>query len=294
LNEGRGFFAGFARWIDGLPGGLIFGVALGTVALVGMFDELTGSEIDVTLLYVVPVWLGSWFLGAAGGLVLAVAAAFAAWSADVATRYYVPAPGVQVAGAVLRLVLLCAAALVARMLRYRGERESALARHDALTGLLNRRGFLEVARREIARSGRTGRPLTVALLDVDGFDAVNASRGQEAGDQLLKGIGTALRTALRAVDVSARFDGDEFAVLLPDADGESAQPVLSRMREVMAQAAIESGAGLTVSLGAVTFDRPPSSLDDLVRQPRRMLEEAKANGGDAMRHYDAGPRTPEG
>jgi diguanylate cyclase (GGDEF)-like protein len=290
LREGSGFFAGFARWIDALPPGVLFALALGTTAVVGIADELTGPDLNLTLAYLLPVWFAAWFLGAAGGVAIAIAGTIAWWSAEAATRtYYAPRPAIQVLNVAAQLVLFAAAAVLLSALRKGGARASVLARTDSLTGLLNRRGFLEVARREIARSARSGRPLTVALVDVDGFDEVNDLRGQDAGDHLLGGLATALRSAMRAVDASARLGGDEFAMLLPDADVESIESVLDRLRLVLMQAAAEKGAPVTVSLGAATFSRPPSSLDEMLRAAGRMLHDAKASGRSAVRHDRIGP-----
>jgi len=290
LSEGTGFRAGFARWIDALPAGVVFALALGTTALIGIADELTGPDLDLTVAYLLPIWFAAWFLGAAGGLAIATAGAISAGAAALATRAYaVPHPAVQVLNGASRLVLFAAVAVLLAAVRTGGRRASALARTDALTGLLNRRGFLEAARREIARSARSGRPLTVALVDVDRFDEVNDLRGQDAGDHLLGGMGTALRSALRAVDASARLGGDEFAILLPDADIASVEAVLDRLRLVLMQAAAENGAPVTVSLGAATFQRPPSSLDEMLRAAGRMLHDAKASGRSAVRHDRVGP-----
>ena len=290
MSAGSEFRRGFARWIDALPAGVVFALALGTTAVVGMTDELTGPDVNLTLAYLLPIWFAAWFLGAAGGLAIATAGTIAWWAADVATRSYgAPRPTVQVLNIVAQLVLFAAAAVVLAALRKGGARASVLARTDSLTGLLNRRGFLEVARREMARSARSGRPLTVALADVDGFAEVNRFRGHDAGDHLLGGMGSALRSALRAVDASARLGGDEFAMLLPDADVESIESVLDRLRLVLMQAAAEKGAPVTVSLGAATFQRPPSSLDEMLRAAGRMLHDAKASGRSAVRHDRIGP-----
>jgi diguanylate cyclase (GGDEF)-like protein len=286
VNEGPGFFRGFARWTDALPAGVVFALALGTVAVAGIADELTGAEVDVTVLYLLPIAFAAWFLGAAGGLAIALASAIAGWGADRAARsYYAPRPPIQVLNLATQLALFAVVALLVASLRKRGNREAALARTDSLTGLLNRRGFLEVARREIARSARSGRPLTVVLVDVDRFKEVNDVRGQDAGDHLLGGMGTALRSAMRAVDASARLGGDEFAVLLPDADIASIASVLDRLRLVLMQAAAEKAAPVTVSLGAATFSRPPASLDEMLRAAGRMLQDAKTNGGTGVRHH---------
>jgi diguanylate cyclase (GGDEF)-like protein len=270
--------------MDALPGGVVFALALAAVAVIGMADELTGSKVSLTLFYLAPVWFAAWFLGARPGIVVALAAAIAGWAADVATRLYAPRPGVVAANLALQLLLFATAAAISAHVRGRGDRESILVRTDGLTGLLNRRGFLEVARREIARSGRTGHPLTVALLDVDGFREVNAARGHEAGDLLLGGLGAALRSSLRAVDASARLAGNEFAVLLPDTDPSSVGSVLDRLRLVLLQAAAEKGAPLSISLGAATFQRPPATLDEMLRAAARMLAAARTNGAGGFQH----------
>ena len=289
MRERPGFFGGFARWIDALPPGVVFALALGTTAVVGIADEITGAEVNLTVAYLLPVWFAAWFLGAAGGVAIAIASTIAWWSADVATRSYAPRPALQVLNIVAQLVLFAAVALLLAAVRKGGARASVLARTDSLTGLLNRRGFLEVARREIARSARSGRPLTVALVDVDRFEEVNDLRGQDAGDHLLGGMGTALRAATRAVDASARLGGDEFAILLPDADLASIESVLHRLRLVLMQAAAEKGVPVTVSLGAATFQRPPASLDEMLRAAGRMLHDAKTSGRSAVRHDHIGP-----
>jgi diguanylate cyclase (GGDEF)-like protein len=285
LSEGPRVSGGFARGIEALPAGVVFGLALAATALVGIADERAGADLDLTVAYLVPIWFAAWFLGAAGGLAIAFASALAGWASGMATRAYVaPRPAVQVLNAASQLVLFAAVAVLLAAVRKGGRRASALARTDSLTGLLNRRGFLEAARREIARSARSGRPLTVALADVDRFGEVNDLRGQDAGDHLLGGMGTALRSATRAVDASARLGGDEFAILLPDADVESIESVLDRLRLVLMQAAAEKGAPVTVSVGAATFQRPPSSLDEMLRAAGRMLHEAKHDGRRGVRH----------
>ncbi len=105
-----------------------------------------------------------------------------------------------------------------------------LARTDTLTGLLNRRGFLEVAHREVLRAGRTGEPLVVALLDLDHFKKFNDTKGHPAGDRLLSGAARSWADELREVDVLARWGGEEFIVLLPRCPEAVAHNVLDRVR----------------------------------------------------------------
>lgn len=101
---------------------------------------------------------------------------------------------------------------------------------DSLTGLLNRNGFLAAANREHAIAQRSGNPLTLALLDLDGFKQINDQRGHVAGDRVLAELGRAWRERLRTGDILARHGGDEFVLLLPATSPESAVSVLDRLR----------------------------------------------------------------
>src|SRR6185312_6159583 len=105
-----------------------------------------------------------------------------------------------------------------------------LARIDALTGVANGRTFYDLARVELCRFQRTGRPFTVAYLDLDNFKQVNDRLGHPAGDDLLRRVAQVLRDNTRVLDVPARLGGDEFALLLPETDAEDALPVLSKLR----------------------------------------------------------------
>jgi diguanylate cyclase (GGDEF)-like protein len=107
-----------------------------------------------------------------------------------------------------------------------------LADTDPLTGLLNRNGFLAAAAREHAIAERSGEPLTLAVLDLDGFKQVNDIRGHAAGDRLLAQLGRSWRERLRTGDILARHGGDEFVLLLPATSPQTAKEVLARLADV--------------------------------------------------------------
>lgn len=146
---------------------------------------------------------------------------------------------------------------VAQRTRELGE----LSRTDPLTGLLNRRAFLDGLRRELARAKRSATALTLVCLDVDGFKLVNDTHGHQKGDVLLNAIGTELLARKREVDLASRFGGDEFLVALPDTDLAGAHLFIERLAT-----GVERRTGLTISFGIVqTGPKRFQGLDEFVQ-----------------------------
>jgi diguanylate cyclase (GGDEF)-like protein len=156
---------------------------------------------------------------------------------------------------------------------------SERARNDGLTGLLNRAALEERAGLELARARRDDSPLSLIVLDVDGFKSLNDSRGHPAGDQVLRAIAEALRRATRQVDAIARLGGDEFGVLLPGAGTEDAVLIANRLR-LLAERWRE--AGTTLSAG-VAESRGAEEFEDLWHAADAAMYEAKRAGGNAVR-----------
>lgn len=147
------------------------------------------------------------------------------------------------------------------------------ATHDALTGLLNRRGWDIALREEEARCVRYGHPAAVLSVDVDGLKEINDAEGHAAGDDLLRRAATAMRTAVRAHDVVARLGGDEFGVLLPECPGGEASRLATRMRDRLAIA------GVTASIGCATRPTGDGGLvAALARADERMYRAKRGRG----------------
>lgn len=154
-----------------------------------------------------------------------------------------------------------------RKLRESLERERLLARTDDLTGLTNRRRFLEVAEHELAVAKRYGSPLAVMLFDIDGFKKINDSLGHPAGDEILKAVALHAGQQLRSSDVLARYGGDEFIVIAPESTARSTAVIAERVRQVIAAAGIHTAAGvatITISTGISEIHRDSDTLEDLI------------------------------
>ncbi|HMJ13456.1 MAG TPA: diguanylate cyclase [Polyangiaceae bacterium] len=156
-----------------------------------------------------------------------------------------------------------------------------LATRDALTGLWNRRHFMELAGREVKRVSRARAALALCILDADQFKRINDMHGHPAGDRVLVALARAAESVLRSSDVLARVGGEEFHVLLPDTDAAGAAGVAERIREAIANVSVrsENGAAIrpTVSIG-VTVYRRGDDLQALLHRADAALYRAKEQG----------------
>ena len=162
----------------------------------------------------------------------------------------------------------------------------ALATTDELTGIANRRHFLDLAEREVARARRHDRHLGLIVFDLDGFKGVNDTHGHLAGDAVLRAIAALAAAEVRATDVVGRLGGDEFAVCLPEADGGEVARVGERLRAAIAAhevGVVRAVVRVRASVGGCT--RAPGesvSLVDMLARADAAAYRAKAGGGDTV------------
>ncbi|WP_420477047.1 GGDEF domain-containing protein [Noviherbaspirillum sp. ST9] len=155
------------------------------------------------------------------------------------------------------------------------------ASRDPLTDVLNRRAFHELFERELSRSQRVESPLSVLLMDIDHFKRLNDTYGHHAGDLALKHFVTITSLCLRAQDILARFGGEEFVVLLPDANIDAAQIVAERIRGQLANhpmATPDGDVSFTVSIGVAVVTEQATDLKDILSRADAALYQAKMKG----------------
>lgn len=173
-----------------------------------------------------------------------------------------------------------------RRLEERNHELERLSGTDPLTGLANRRQFMQRAEAELARIGRQGGCLALVMMDVDHFKKVNDVHGHLVGDEVLMAIGGALDAHLRCYDVAARLGGEEFALLLPEARPAGTRAVTERCRRAIADIRLPVDRipdRVTVSAGIAYFPGPGlASLNDLMGAADQALYEAKHRGRDRV------------
>jgi diguanylate cyclase (GGDEF)-like protein len=155
------------------------------------------------------------------------------------------------------------------------------ARHDSLTGLLNRRAIEEAIGAQMQRGRRSGEPHSLLMLDLDHFKSINDRLGHAAGDLVLQHVATVLQANVRNIDQVARVGGEEFLVLMPGASLDTARPAAERLREQLtADSAQFQGTSvkISVSIGIAQWADHSEELSRLLIRVDTALYQAKAQG----------------
>jgi diguanylate cyclase (GGDEF)-like protein len=186
------------------------------------------------------------------------------------------------------LALHAAVRTAARAVAAEGRAAAALAQAsaDGLTGLLNHRALHDRLDAEIAHAARTGRPLALVMIDLDDFRAINNGHGHQIGDAALVAIAAALRVSIRTADVAGRYGGDEFAVILPEADLDEALAVAERACAAIAAVVIPTRAAPVrpaASLGVAALPRHARTRAALIHAADHAAYAAKDAGKNRVR-----------
>ncbi len=266
--EGRS--QAFILVASALAGALIFGL-----------DLVTGNEIRLHVLYVFPLAVVATYCPrltpALVALVVTTLLQIVTYSDQVVSMPSF-ATDIGVAAAASSLVVFLARAARRRYLAALND-----AQTDALTGLLNRRAVMARFDWEVARQKRYGGTVSLALLDLDGFKALNDSRGHQAGDEALTLVAGVLRQCTRDSDGVGRIGGDEFVVVMPDMQTEDCRRKSREFCEAIAQRMAAAGFAITASVGWKTFGEPPTSTAQALRAVDDLMYQAKDRGRQRAR-----------
>jgi diguanylate cyclase (GGDEF)-like protein len=252
--------------------------------LVGWGSYAQPQTVSLHFLYLAPTSLVAWAIGRWGGMAMAIVA-MNTHTMTLGMRHADRPMGTEewllLDSYILLGGLLVGANLVAS-LRSHLRQESTAARHDALTGLPNRRGFLEAAEAELSRATRHRTPFALAYIDLDGFKAVNDHRGHAVGDEVLREVGRTLRGQTRAHDLAARIGGDEFAILLPETRVEEARLSLETLRNRLGAAMAAGDWPITFSVGAIAGVADHADPRPLMAEADALMYRVKRSGKDRV------------
>jgi diguanylate cyclase (GGDEF)-like protein len=258
-------------------------ISLVLLALVGVLDYFLIPALSLSLFYLIPIGIAAWYLGRRPAIVLALLGGLVAGLEDAFPLQGGPSPlPILLWETTSRLAFFLVVAFLLAALSSALNRERALARTDYLTGLANARSFFESASQELDRSRRYQRPISVMYIDLDDFKMINDERGHVAGDEVLRLTGQALRRNMRSTDLLGRLGGDEFAILLPETGFEGAGKAADKVREALREELVRQGWSLTISMGVLTCEGAPATVEQLIDQVDSLMYAVKRSGKDGL------------
>lgn len=257
-------------------------ILLASVAAVAYLERSVAGDLDLRLVYFLIVLSGAMLLPRM--VALSIAAAVAIVSDGVSG-----AQGMSLAiNGVTHLLMYGYAALLTNNWEQERRRLMRMSRIDDLTGLSNLRALKEQLPIWLGPAGRTGRRMTVMMMDIDGFKNVNDRLGHGTGNELLREVANLLRFAVRIGDEPFRFGGDEFVLLLADADADGAMVVASRIQDIyrsMGQTLRGTNVDISFSIGLAVFPDDGTTPEQLLAHADEALYQAKGGGSGKIARY---------
>lgn len=277
--------------LDRLNRAAILALAVCGVVIVGGVDYLTGYEVSLSLFYLAPVALATWY-ARRGGIGIAMLSCLSWYTAEMATGSQYSHPTIPVWNALVRFGFFLITSLLLTALRNNLFDQRHLARTDELTGLYGRRAFEDRLKHDLASARRRKSALTLVYIDLDDFKAVNDSHGHSEGDLVLRVIGQVLNDSAREADTAARIGGDEFALVLPDTDSLGAQEFVSKLARELKEALEGSNWRVSSSIGVVTVLDSATSPEGAVAAADELMYEVKHGGKGAVAFSVLGEAVP--
>jgi diguanylate cyclase (GGDEF)-like protein len=272
--------------LDRLPRSTILALSLSLVVGTGLIEGRIAPGLSLLVLYLLPITLTTWFMGLRPGLAIALLSGVVTAAAQILLQP--DAPMSQILSSGWNAVVLLAVGGIVVDLLHRVKVADAigqeLSRIDAATGAINRRFFLELLEAEFNRAERYKFALTLAYIDLTNFNQLKEQLGHQAGDELLYQFIEQLSQALRANDVVARLDGNEFALLLPQTNDIQAQQVFTRLQPQMKEVLNAESVHLEYSVGVATFLEMPDTFEELTAETEQLLKTVKTGGKNSLEY----------
>ena len=257
-------------------------IGLIIILLVGLIDYLTGTELEFSLFYLLPIILLTWYLGSIVGFIASVLSAVVYYVVDILSGSAYSRPFISYWNAAIPLVIfLIVTVLVAALKRSRLHGKE-LALTDNLTGAIDTRSFSELSTKEIERARVNKQPFSVAYLDLDDLKSVNYSLGKSVGDRVLSSVVKQAKRELRKVDTVARLGGDEFAILMPVADQDDTKEAISRVQSRLLKEMKKRKWPVTFTIVGLTCVKIPQTSDELIKYLEDRMVAAKKGGKNSV------------
>ena len=272
------------EYLAGQSKPVIITIAFALVIAIGLVDHSVSVDFSFMIFYLVPIFLGAWFIGAWAGVALSF---FSVVTWAVADSIFIRAysyPFAAYWNFTLYLASFIIATYYVKLLKTSVDQERQVSRSDFLTGAVSRRHFLELADAELNRARRYNHPFTAVYIDLDNFKQVNDTFGHDVGDEVLMHVTSTITDQIRTSDILARLGGDEFMIFFPETGAEMAMSAIDKVRKVLLLAMGKNNWSVTFSFGMVTFITPPWSVDHMIKLTDDLMYEGKKSGKNTIKH----------
>jgi diguanylate cyclase (GGDEF)-like protein len=249
--------------------------------LVGIVDLKTSVEIHFLLLYLIPIFLGSWFVSREMGIYLAFFCSLIWFVSDALSDRVYSSAWIAYWNLLMRTSVFVLFAVTQSQLRAKIDQLSNLAARDFLTGLPNGRAFYQLAGKEMDRALGL-QPLTWACIDVAGLQWVNDRAGYPAGDQILCSIAHTIQEYAPRPDLVGRNAGTSFLVLLPNTTSDTASPMLEQLRNGLQDMRRKYSHPVTFHISAIAYSKAPKNIAQLMSQAESQMTRAKGEKKDSI------------
>ena len=254
------------------------------VVILGIIDYLTGVELSITLFYLIPIFLVAWFTDQNLALAISAASAITWFITDYANGLSYSNITIYVWNTLILLGFFTISSRLLSELRRALRSNQESARVDYVTGAASVRYFYELAQIEISRSQRTKHPFTLVYIDLDNFKAINDRLGHITGDKVLRAVTESIQRHIRPTDILARLGGDEFALLLPETGDEEVKQALTKIHSNLINEMLRNRWVVTFSLGVVTYNLMPKSVDEMVKLADDVMYSVKTTTKNGVRY----------
>jgi diguanylate cyclase (GGDEF)-like protein len=263
---------------------LVLVLAFTVVLLIGWIRSLTGTELAFSFFYLLPIVTVTWLGGVRWGIAISFVSAATWLLADLFMIESFSNPFIPLINEFFRFTIFLFIVLMVTRYRKILETQKELAMRDSLTGIANRRAFLQLAQTELDRSRRYQHPFSVMLVDLDNFKQINDHFGHHTGDRLLLAVVDTIKHHVRAIDIVARLGGDEFVVLLVRTEGKSAYLVARKLQKQLLDIMESNKWQVTFSIGLATYHSAPNSINETVKAADELMYQVKHNGKNNIKH----------
>jgi diguanylate cyclase (GGDEF)-like protein len=270
--------------LSGRSKNFILSLSLCLAVAIGAVNIVTGFEISISLLYLIPISVAAWLYGSWCGIFVSVFCSAIWFAADYLSGYQHRNLYIGIWNHIMWAGLFAMFSYSLSRLKKSIDAAKLQSRTDAITGVANQRYFMEISGTEAYKASRYNHPLSLAYLDVDGFKEVNDKFGHTVGDTLIVLIAKTIKENIRASDLVARLGGDEFAILFPVTGGEQIKVVVRNMRDKLNAAVQEGNYGVTFSIGVVTFIDHDYTIDDVIKKADDLMYSVKNSGKNMIRY----------